>query len=258
MASFFRFFPWYEYSKALKVAILEPTFAGIITEEEAEVSEMRLVIGSSGRVKEGILVKIYLLVDENDGLIVDAKFQAFAESALIGALQALCGLVLRKNYHQAAHIGVDLIDKHLRDDKAKVAFPLETLPLVQFAVSALKNALEKCEDIPFASDYVPPVPFEGTGEGEALYPNFLELTEEQKRGVLLKVIDEDVRPYIELDNGGVDVTGIAGYRITITYKGSCTSCYSSIGATLNGIQAILRSKINPHIEVIPDMSTLKL
>jgi NifU-like protein len=249
MTPFFKPFIWHQYSKSLKAAILSPSFVGSISEEEAELSDMRLVVGTSGRARDGVIVKIYLLVSEEDGLIVDIKFQAFGETLLIGALDILCGMSLRKNYDQASKISAELLS-------GKGEFPVEAKPYLQLAVSALFSAAQKCGDIPFASSYVPPVPFEKMESGEAIYPNFLELSLEQKMAVLSKVIDEDIRPYVELDAGGVDVTKVDGYQITITYKGSCTSCYSSIGATLTGIQSILRAKVNPFIEVIPDASTL--
>ena len=57
---------------------------------------MRLVIGKEGRCSDGNAVCLYLLVDENDGVIADARFQASGQSALIGAAEAACELLIRR------------------------------------------------------------------------------------------------------------------------------------------------------------------
>ena len=248
---FYEPFTWSGYSEVIHKAIMNPHNRGIITEDEAKMSEMRLAVGEGGRLRDGNKVVLYLLVDEEDGLIADAKFQAFGDSALIAAVQILCGLVLRKNYDQAARMSANLIDKAAGD-----AFPKETYPHLNLVLTALTEACEKCHDIPFADDYAPPVPFSEGFEGEPAYPNFDELSEEQKRSVLEQVIEEDIRPFIELDAGGVDVTKIEGMTLTITYKGNCTSCYSATGATLSAIQSLLRAKVNRELTVVPDLASL--
>ncbi|MDN3504385.1 MAG: NifU family protein [Rhabdochlamydiaceae bacterium] len=249
-------FAWDLYSKKLCKAILKPHNAGVITHKEADLCEMRLVTGKSGRYRDGNVAKIYLLVDEDDGQIADCKFQMFGDSALAGALQTLCGLVLRKNYDQANHMSADFIDSQLRDRADIAAFPKSAYTHLNLALSAMSNAVEKCQDIPFASNYVPPTPFQEDDGGEPQYPNFLEYSLEQQMSLLEDVIAKDVRPYVELDSGDVKITKIDNYQLTVTYEGSCTSCYSATGATLNAIQSILKSKVNRNIEVIPDLSTL--
>lgn len=256
MSQFMEPFTWHRYSKSLKKAILRPHNVGVITEEEAQMSEMRLASASAGRLRDGNLVKMYLLVDEDDGLIADAKFQAYGDSALIGAAQIMCGLILRKNYDQAGHMSAEFIDRHARDSSDQPAFPDATFSHLNLVISAVSDAVEQCQDIPFADDYVPPVPFEDQESGEPQYPDFLNLSDEQKGAVLDEVIARDIRPYVELDAGDVKVTKIEGYKITITYEGSCTSCYSATGATLNAIQSRLRSKVHASITVVPDPSTL--
>ena len=242
-----------KYNTKIHKALLNPHNSGEISSKEAEAAEMRLAIGEAGRLRDGQKVKIYLLVDEEDGLIADAKFQAFGSALLVAALQILCGMVLRKNYDQAARISASLIDKAADD-----GFGSSSYKELNLALNALVEACEKCHDIPFASDYAPPVPFSEGFEGEAQYPHFEELSDEQKKSVLDRVIEEDIRPFIELDAGGVEVVKIEGLKITIAYQGNCTSCYSSIGATLSAIQKLLQAKVNRELSVVPDMSSLTL
>jgi NifU-like protein len=77
----------------------------------------------------------------------------------------------------------------------------------------------------------------------------------QQMTVLEQIIASDIRPYVELDAGGVQVLEVVAHReVIIAYQGSCTTCHSATGATLNAIQQILRTKVHPELVVIPDMS----
>jgi NifU-like protein len=96
------------------------------------------------------------------------------------------------------------------------------------------------------------------GDGESRpYPNWEELSNKQQITVIEEVIATDIRPYIELDAGGIEIVDLKGKDLFIAYKGNCTTCYSSIGSTLQAIQQILSAKIHPQIRVIPDSSFLQ-
>lgn len=72
--------------------------------------------------------------------------------------------------------------------------------------------------------------------------------------VIEEVMKEEIRPYIELDGGGVEVINLLNNReVIIAYEGSCTSCFSSTGATLSYIQQTLRAKVHPELIVIPNI-----
>lgn len=250
-------FPWVRYSKKLAGKIDSARSAGWFTAEEAEARDMRLIVGQDGSVKEGNAISLYWLVDKDDGVIVDAKYQVYGQSALIGAAEAACELLVGKNYDQAKRISAELIDKQVRDRSDTPAFPKETYPHLNLVIEAIDKAAEQCSDIPFADTYISaPVPLD---IGETLpggYPGWQELTLKKKIAVIEQVLDQDVRPYIALDAGGVSVLNLLNDReLVITYHGSCTSCYSSIGTTLSYIQQVLRAKVHPDLVVVPDMST---
>lgn len=247
-------FPWTRYSKKLALKIDQARCAGFFTKEEAEARVMRLAEGKEGSIEEGNCVILYWLVDKDDGIIVDAKFQAYGQSALIGASEAVCELLIGKNYDQAKRVSADLIDKQFRDRSDVPAFPKETYPHLNLILGAIDQAAEQCTDIPFADTYVStPIP---SDMGEVLpggYPGWLDLPLKKKIAVIEQVLDQDVRPYIALDAGGISVLNLLNDKeLVIAYQGSCTSCYSSIGTTLSYIQQIVRAKVNPDITVIPD------
>lgn len=256
LAALTQSFPWNRYSKKLMAKIDNPRCAGFFTKPEAEARDMRLAEATEGSVEDGNAIRLYWLVDKDDGIIVDAKFQVFGQSALIAAAEAACELLVGKNYDQAKRISADLIDKHLRDRSDIPAFPKETYPHLNLVLGAIDMASEQCTDIPFADTYVaPPVP---TDIGEVIpggYPGWMELPLKKKIAVIEQVLDQDVRPYIALDAGGVSVLNLLNDKeLIISYQGSCTSCYSSIGTTLSYIQQVLRAKVHPSLVVVPDLS----
>src|SRR5262245_16711002 len=108
-------FPWMRYSKKLASKIDNPRNGGLFTAEDAEARGVHLAIGTEGSIVDGNCIRFYWLVDRDDGLILDAKFQVWGQSALIGAAEAACELIVGKNYDQAKRVSTDLLDRHLRD-----------------------------------------------------------------------------------------------------------------------------------------------
>jgi NifU-like protein len=250
-------FPWVRYSKKLIHKIENPRHAGFFSHEEARERGMRLVIGKQGDLRNGNAIGLYLLIDESDGVIADAKFQVFGQSALIGAAEGACEVLIRKNYDQARRLTADLIDKQVRDKNDIAAFPEETHTYLNLVLDAIEQAAEQCLDIPFAEAYVP-TPFEAKGEYGEGYLGWNILSREQKIAVVEEVISTEIRPYIELDAGGVQIVDLINDReLIIAYEGACTSCHSATGATLNAIQEILRAKVDKNLLIIPDASFLR-
>lgn len=253
-------FPWTRYSKKLAGKIDKARCAGFFLPEESEARDMRLIEVTEGSIEDGNIIKLYWLVDKDDGIIVDAKFQAFGQSALLGAAEIACEFLVGKNYDQAKRISADLLDQQVRDRSDTPAFPKETAPHLSLVLNAIVSAAIKCVDIPLASNYVStPVPIE---MGETLvggYPGWAELSVPQKIALIEEVLTRDIRPYIALDNGGVEVRNLINdTELVIAYQGACTSCYSSVGTTLSYIQQVLRAKIHPSLVVVPDFDGLSL
>jgi len=206
---------------------------------------MRLVTG-----REGMLC-FYWLVDEADGIIADAKFQAFGPPALVAAAEIASELVLRKNYDQASRITADLLDQHVRDSKDVPAFPKEAFTYLNQVMSAIDRAVYQCLDIPFAADYDnTPIEYD-FGEIPGGIPGWVDFTVEHKRKIIEEVVAKEIRPYVELDAGGVKIIDMKGNEVMIAYEGSCTTCHSSTGSTLTAIQKILKARVHPALFVTP-------
>lgn len=244
--------PWGRYSKKLVQRLDSLRSCGFISSEEALARDMRLVVGHAGSLQDGNVVALYWLVDRDDGIITEAKYQVFGQTALLAAAEIACELLVGKNYDQARRIQADLIDRHVRDKSDVAAFPKETFILTNMVIDAIDEAAAQCSDLPLPQAYVAmPAPSHiVTGDG---YPGWDDLTLKQQLGIVQEVLDQHIRPYIALDDGGVEVIKLVeGRKVFIAYQGSCTSCYSSVGSTLSYIQQVMRARVHPDIEVIPE------
>ncbi len=241
---------WTDYSNKLTEKILHPKNYGVFTEGDGVSHGMRLVIGEEKNLR------FYLLIDESDGIIADAKYQVFGDPALVGAAEFATEIILRKNYVQARSISADMIDHRARDFGHIPAFPEVNAPHLNLIVSVIENAAEKCMDIPILNSYVSsPISIEDLTQEE--YPGWEIISEEEKLVVIRRVIAEEIQPYIELDDGGVQVLRLLNQKeVIIAYEGACVSCPASVGATLHSIEQMLKSKIHPSITVTPDPSFL--
>lgn len=243
--------PWDQFSKKLKERIEKPRFIGKFEEIDATSRGMRLAIGR----EKGLV--LYWLVDESDGIIADAKFQAFGPPLLIAAGEIASEMVLRKSYHQASRISTDLLDQHIRDIPGRAAFPEEGFPFLNRALSAIDKAAEICSDIPFVSSYEMTPIEEEFGEIPGGIPGWDGLSLEERKKAIESVLMREIVPYVQLDAGGVRLTSLkSDGEVVITYEGSCTSCHSSTGSTLTAIQRILRARVHPSLFVTPDLSSI--
>lgn len=249
-------FPWSRYSKKLAMRIMRPRWSGSFTERDAAERGMRLVIGRDGEMASGNCLTIYWLVDPEDGVVADAKYQLFGQSALIGAAEAGCELVVGKHYARAHRISADAIDRHLRDQEDRPSSPPEIYPHLNLVVGAIEMAAEMCAEL-------------GLGHGEALvtpqelvergkegsgFAGWEELSKAEKLEWIRRVVAEEIQPYIAMDAGEVEVIDLKENEVILSYGGSCTSCSSSTGSTLSAIQQILRSHLHPSLTAIPDTS----
>lgn len=237
---------WDLFSRKLKDRLDRLRYVGFFTPEDAEQRGMRLAVG-----KDGFLC-FYWLVDESDGIIADVKFQAFGPIALIAAGEIASELVLRKNYDQASRISADLLDQHVRDRKDLSAFPKQAYSVLNQAISAIDQAAQKCFDIPYTEDYdLTPIEHD-FHEIPGGIPGWLDFPSAQKLQLIKEVIDKEIRPYVELDAGGVNVLELKDdHEVVISYEGACVTCHSSTGSTLSAIQQILRARVHPTLIVIP-------
>lgn len=239
-------FYWELFSKKLREKIDRLRYVGFFTAELAEEKNMRLVTGRAENLH------LYWLVDETDGIIADATFQAFGPIGLIAAAEIGSELILRKNYDQTSRLSAELIDRHVRDKKDIPAFPKECYSYLNAVLSAIDQAVQQCLDIPFVASYdITPIEND-FGEIPGGIAGWEQFSHTQKLKIIEEVLDKEIRPYVELDAGGVSIINLKDEReVVISYEGSCTSCHSSTGSTLSAIQQILKARVHPSLFVTP-------
>lgn len=65
-----------------------------------------------------------------------------------------------------------------------------------------------------------------------------------------EILDEKVRPALAGDGGWLEVLTLKEHTLAIRYQGACGSCPSSLSGTLMAIEGMLRSEIDPELEVV--------
>ena len=79
-----------------------------------------------------------------------------------------------------------------------------------------------------------------------------DLSEEdrEKLEMIVSLIDERVRPYLQGDGGDLYVVGLEGKTLKVHYQGACGSCPTSLAGTLAGIEHMIH-EIDPEIALVP-------
>lgn len=246
-------FTWEKYNKRVRQKIASVKAAGTFSSQEWEGRALRLVTSESGSLERGARIRLHLLVDTNDGILVDARYEIFGPSALVAALESTVEIIVGKNYDQAHRLSTDAIDQHLREGREHQALPTEAQPYLGLLLDVLDKATSQCTDIALSSTYTSSPLTEALVDGEFV-EDWPQRSIEEKLAIVRQVVEKDVKPYVEMDAGGVEVIRIQNdIEVVIVYSGSCNGCFSSTGATLSGIQSILQAKVHPTITVIPEL-----
>lgn len=63
-----------------------------------------------------------------------------------------------------------------------------------------------------------------------------------------QMLDEQVRPYLLADGGGLKVLGLDDNRLKVHYQGACGTCPTATTGTLYAIESMVK-RIDPNIEI---------
>lgn len=76
------------------------------------------------------------------------------------------------------------------------------------------------------------------------------LTNVQRMQLVVKTLEEEVRPSLQKDGGDIELVDIEGHTVTVALRGMCTSCPSS-QLTLKGfVERTLQEHVEPEIIVV--------
>ena len=79
-----------------------------------------------------------------------------------------------------------------------------------------------------------------------------KLTNIQKIKLIEEVVDREIRPALQRDQGDIDLVDVAGDRVTIAFRGMCAGCQTSELTRRDFIEAKLRECVGPEIVVIEE------
>ena len=64
-----------------------------------------------------------------------------------------------------------------------------------------------------------------------------------------KLIDTDIRPYVQADGGDIELIEIEGNRVKVRLTGACETCPSSLSTLRGGVETRLKAKIAAELVV---------
>lgn len=85
------------------------------------------------------------------------------------------------------------------------------------------------------------------------HEEFANMPMVEKINTIDKVIEENIRGFLQKDNGDIELINVAERHeylmVYVEYQGACVSCESS-GNTLTSIQNVLQRRLADNIRVI--------
>jgi NifU-like protein len=75
-----------------------------------------------------------------------------------------------------------------------------------------------------------------------------KLTNLHKIALIQEIVENEIRPGLQADNGDVEIIDIEGSKVTVALRGMCTGCLMA-DVTIKGIQEKLRELISDDIIV---------
>jgi NifU-like protein len=231
-------------SDAVRARLSALRFVGDLTDADAAAHGCRLIVATHGADAAPEHIRLSVLVDAG-GVVADARFRSNAQGDLLAAYDAMTEMLLGGLLVDAATITPRRVEAVLRGSGTTPAFDVALdgdKPF--FVLTKAVQALEKPKDAPTTSDQLP--------------WNDVGLFEKVRRIEL--VLDQQVRPALASDGGGLDLVDLQGDELIVQYHGACGSCSSSIGGTLTFIQdslnnhlgTILRITVSQLDEAAPD------
>ncbi len=75
------------------------------------------------------------------------------------------------------------------------------------------------------------------------------LTNVQRMKLIMKTIDEDIRPQLEADGGNIELVDVDGKRVIVSLGGRCAQCRASAVTLHDLVERLLREHVEPDLIV---------
>lgn len=222
-------------------------------------NEHELLVVTGRAVSESTQERLLLhfLVDPEDGVIIDGRYQLFGSAVLISFTEIAIAAHLRKHYIEARSYTTDALlhEAHV-GNLIGMLLPGAWTDALDLVIKATADAMSRCSSLPLPKNFTP-IPTE-SAPTQGL-PNWQALSHTERLALIERVLDAEIRPYIAMDAGGIEVLNLVNdHELIVRYQGSCTSCFSSVGATLGAITEVLHKNVYPELVVTPNLDNLSL
>lgn len=225
---------FWEYQKNFSLRVEAPTCLGVFTEEDARLREATLVRGEAGSEEEGNRVIFSWLIDKR-GIVLDALFSAFGDSALIGCAELLCEGSIKKSWKKA----LGITSKDLAALMTTAEIPGRVRRIILLVLAARDKLLESLA-LSFPQEI-----------GKSAHPEWDTLSKEDRLDLIRKAIEEYILPFLQRDGGGVEVLDLVeGSKVKILFQGACVDCIGSSGSTFSYIQHLLQHEVHPSLTLL--------
>ena len=131
---------WENYSQQVVDRMNQPRFRGELTEEEAVRRGGKLIVADWGAESCGDTVRLYWIVDEKTGVILDARFKSFGCGTAIASSDVMAEMCIGKTVDEAVKITNLDVEFALRDEPTKPAVPPQKMHCSVMAYDVIKKA----------------------------------------------------------------------------------------------------------------------
>ncbi len=142
---------WDAYSNKVAERMDNPTYLGVITQDEANQKGFQLVVADYGAESCGDAVRLYWLVDPKNDRIMEAKFKSFGCGTAIASSDMMAELTVGKTVDEAVKITNIDVEKALRDDPDTPAVPGQKMHCSVMAYDVIKKAASIYKGVDMAS-----------------------------------------------------------------------------------------------------------
>jgi len=134
---------WEQYSNKVIERMNNPKFLGEFSEEDAKKRGAKLVVADFGSEACGDAVRLYWLVDPKTDKVIDARFKSFGCGTAIASSDVMTELTIGKTVDEAMKVTNLDVEKALRDEPDKPAFPPQKMHCSVMAYDVIMEAAAK-------------------------------------------------------------------------------------------------------------------
>ncbi|TVR14699.1 MAG: NifU family protein [Planctomycetota bacterium] len=219
---------------------------GALTQVDANARDCSLISTSHGASHGKDHIDLSVLVAA-DGRIADAKYRSLASGLDLVAFDIMAELAIGCAADDLAAIDGAACVRWLQEQGEKAEHIPEALAGQKFPVltkvavamrggnAADDAAAAQTADAPMSK--ASELPWEEIG-----------LFEKVRR--VEQVLDDQVRPMLATDGGGIELVDLRDSELVVQYNGACGSCSSSIGGTMMFIEDTLQNALGVEMRLV--------